>query len=119
MLAGLPQPSLWVNVHRAEVTDVPTGATVLARSEACANHVMQVGANAFSVQFHPEVCEHSVDEWMKIPGIPNALHDLLGQQGVNCFRSSIGACLAAHNAAARRLFYNWLDIVYQPGGATK
>jgi GMP synthase-like glutamine amidotransferase len=118
LLAGLPQPSLWVNVHRAEVTIAPPGATVLARSEACANHVMQIGTNAFSVQFHPEVCDHTVDEWLKIPGIPEALHDLLGQQGVNYFRSSIGEYLRQHNVAARRLFYNWLDIVYQPRGTT-
>ena len=112
LLSGLPQPSLWVNVHRAEITRPPIGATVLARSEACDNHVMQVGQNAFSVQFHPEVCEHTVEEWMKIPGIPEALHDLLGQAGVDHFHCSIADHLDTHNAAAKRLFYNWLDIVF-------
>lgn len=112
LLKDLPQPSLWVNVHRAEVVHPPPGARVLARSEACANHVMQVGEQAFSCQFHPEVCAHTVDAWMRIPGIPEALHDLLGESGVNCFRSSIAEHLAQHNLAARQLFRNWLEIVY-------
>jgi GMP synthase-like glutamine amidotransferase len=112
LLAELPEPTLWVNVHRAEVTRAPVGATVLARSEACANHAMQVGERAFSVQFHPEVCDHTVEEWLQIPGIPEALHNLLGAEGVDYFQSSIAKQLATHNSAARQLFHNWLDIVY-------
>ncbi|MDH3447172.1 MAG: hypothetical protein OEO18_03380 [Gammaproteobacteria bacterium] len=53
---------------------------------------------------------------MKIQGIPEALHVLLGQQRVDYFRSSIGARLETHNAAAGRLFYNWLDTVYRSRG---
>lgn len=112
LLKNLPQPSLWVNVHRAEVTRLPAQAIVLARSEVCPNHVMQVGDWAYSCQFHPEVCEHTVSEWMKIPGIPEALHDLLGQPGVDDFEHSIAAHLQQHNAAAKQLFHNWLDLVY-------
>ena len=107
----LPQPSLWVNVPRAEVTQLPIGAKVLARSDICANHVMQVGATAFSVQFHPQVCDHTVAEWMQIPGIPEALQDLLGPQGVDSFHSSIADYLPRHNRAAQQLFQNWLQIV--------
>ena len=112
LLKNLPQPSLWVNVHRAEVTQLPPGAISLARSKICANHIMQVGNSAFSVQFHPEVCEHTVENWMKIPGIPQALHDLLGQQGVDSFHASIADYLTTHNRAAQHLFLNWLNIVF-------
>ena len=44
LLANLPQPSMWVNAHRAEVTMPAVGASILAQSEACPNHVMQIGA---------------------------------------------------------------------------
>jgi GMP synthase-like glutamine amidotransferase len=111
-LAGLPKPSLWVNAHRAEVTQPPPQAVILAQSEKCANHIMQVTELAYSCQFHPEVCEHTVTEWMKIPGIPEALNDLLGEQGVNYFRSSIADYLDRHNRAADQLFRNWLNLVY-------
>lgn len=113
LLKDLPQPSLWINVHRAEVTRLPPGAVSLAHSETCANHVMQIGSSAFSVQFHPEVCEHTVEDWMKIPGIPQALQDLLGQQGIDYFHTSIADYLETHNTAAKQLFQNWLDIVFQ------
>lgn len=112
LLRNLPQPSLWVNVHRAEVTRLPPGAIVLADSELCTNQVMQIGSSSFSVQFHPEVCEHTVEGWMKIPGIPQALHELLGQQGVDYFHASIANYLSTHNNAAKQLFRNWLDIVF-------
>jgi GMP synthase-like glutamine amidotransferase len=95
------------------VTRLPPAAIVLARSEICPIHVMQVGPVAFSVQFHPEVCEHTVADWMKIPGIPEALHDLIGRQGVDYFQTSIANYLATHNTAAQQLFHNWLNIVYQ------
>lgn len=112
LLKDLPQPSLWVNVHRAEVTRLPPRAIVLADSELCPNHVMQIGSSSFSVQFHPEVCEHTVEGWMKIPGIPEALHELLGQQGVEYFHASIANYLTTHNNAAKQLFRNWLNIVF-------
>ena len=59
------------------------------------------------------VCEHTVEDWMKIPGIPQALQDLLGQQGVDYFHTSIADYLETHNTAAKQLFQNWLDIVFQ------
>ena len=115
LLANLPCPARWVNVHRAEITRAPADALILAVSARCANHAMQVGERAFSVQFHPEVCAYTVDAWLEIPGIPGVLEDLLGAGGVERFRSSIERHRDAHNAAARQLFENWLGLVFGPG----
>ncbi len=73
---------------------------------------MQVGSKAYSCQFHPEVCDHTMSEWMKIPGIPEALEQLLGLQGVEDFKISVGDHLQAHNAAANQLFHNWCELVF-------
>lgn len=113
LLEGLPDSAPWINIHRAEVTRPPPGASILAVSDRCANHVMQVGATAFSCQFHPEVCDHTMDNWMLIPGIPEALETLIGGHGMRQFETSVAASLEAHNAAARQLFANWLKLVYQ------
>ncbi len=102
----------WVNVHLAEVQQAPTEALILARSAVCANHIMAVGEHAFSCQFHPEVCSHTVPEWLKIPGIPQSLEDLLGKQGFEQFQIDIAEHLPAHNAAATQLFKNWVELVY-------
>lgn len=112
LLENIPDPSLWVNVHLAEVTQKPVVAIVLAESEKCPNHIMQVGEFAFSCQFHPEVCEHTVPNWMEIPDIPEALNELLGTEGVSNFHQSIEDYLSQHKQAASQLFDNWLNIVF-------
>ncbi len=105
-------PSKWVNVHMAEVTHAPHEAIILAESEKCKNHIMQINKNAFSCQFHPEVCDDTVDNWLKIPGIPEELENLLGVKGSEYFKSSIEQHLPAHNATAQILFENWNKLVF-------
>ena len=73
----------WVNVHLVEVSKAPEGSTILASSSDCHNHIMQVSENAFSCQFHPEVCGHTFEGWMCIPGIPSSLEESFGQ-GWSC-----------------------------------
>jgi GMP synthase-like glutamine amidotransferase len=115
LLANLPQPSVWVNVHMAEVTQKPEHAIILAKSEACHNQIMQVGLNAYSCQFHPEVCSHTVSGWMQILGIPEALEKLLGMDGLAHFKASVADSLGQHNVAALQLFENWNRLVFDTG----
>lgn len=112
LLHNLPKPSLWVNVHLAEVTRAPKDAIILAESETCKNHIMQIGENAFSCQFHPEVCNATVKDWLQIPGIPEELVRLLGVEGSEYFKTSIDEYLESHNAAALVLFENWIKLVF-------
>lgn len=113
LLHNLPNPSKWVNVHSAEVTRPPPQAIILAASKMCRNHIMQIGENAYSCQFHPEVCGDTVNEWLKIPGIPEALEELLGIDGLEYFKSSIDEHLLSHNSEALVLFENWIKLVFQ------
>jgi len=113
LLAKLPTPAKWVNVHTSEVTRAPPKAIILASSKACNNHAMQVGANAYSCQFHPEVCENTVEDWMLIKGIPEALESLIGIDGLSNFKARIANYLPEHNAAATQLFENWLNLVFR------
>ena len=112
LLHDIPSSSQWVNAHLAEVVKAPEQAVILARSSHCDNHIMQMGANAYSCQFHPEVCDHTVEQWMKIPGIPEALDDLLGADGLAYFKSSIEDNLPANNNASLTLFKNWCGLVF-------
>ena len=110
LLSNLPEIMQWVNVHLVEVTRAPEGAIILAESRTCKNHIMQIGQHAYSCEFHPELCGNTVEEWMKIPGIPKALEQLIGVDGLSYFKSSIADYLPAHNAAAAHLFDNWIKI---------
>lgn len=59
ILEGVPPRSKVWESHNDEVTIVPKGFEVLARSEACAVQAMQHEARPlFGLQFHPEV-EHT------------------------------------------------------------
>ena len=102
----------WVNVHLVEVTEAPQGSRILASSNQCMNHIMQVSENAYSCQFHPEVCSHTFEGWMCIPGIPEALEDLLGRKGLSDFESEVEKNLKSNRKASHTLFKNWCRIVF-------
>ena len=112
LLKNFRKSDKWVNVHLVEVVEAPKGAVILATSSICKNHVMQLGEFAYSCQFHPEVCDHTLDGWLKIPGIPGAIEDLLGTGSLDHFKSSITENLPANNAASSILFENWCNLVF-------
>ena len=43
--------------------DLPEGAVLLASSSACPHQAFRVGANAWGLQFHPEVTEQIIRDW--------------------------------------------------------
>ena len=112
LLNGFDSSEKWVNVHLVEVTEAPQGSRILASSNQCMNHIMQVSENAYSCQFHPEVCSHTFEGWMCIPGIPEALEDLLGAKGLSNFESEVEKNLKSNRKASHTLFKNWCGIVF-------
>ncbi|MCY4219581.1 MAG: type 1 glutamine amidotransferase [Gammaproteobacteria bacterium] len=101
---------LWANVHTAEVLTPPENALILANSSACSNHAMAVGDRAYSVQFHPEVCQSTMSGWLSIPNIVPTIINLLGKQGFNEFAESIEVNRANTQRAAAQLLDNWLSL---------
>ena len=112
LLNGFDSSEKWVNVHLVEVKEPPQGSRILASSNQCMNHIMQVSENAYSCQFHPEVCSHTFEGWMCIPGIPEALEDLLGRKGLSDFESEVEKNLKSNRKASHTLFKNWCGIVF-------
>ena len=49
---------------------------------------------------------------VKIPGIPEYLINLVGKDGYTHFQTSIAENLPKLATAAKRLFRNWITIVY-------
>jgi len=111
LLRNLKDSEKWVNAHLVEVIKAPKNAIVLATSDNCKNHIMQVGENAYSCQFHPEVCSHTLDGWMKIPGVPD-FFEKLSVNGIEDLTRSITDNLEINNKASFTLFNNWCDLVY-------
>ena len=111
LLSNLSASEKWVNAHLVEVVETPKNAVVLATSDNCKNHIMQVGESAYSCQFHPEVCSHTLDGWMKIPGVPNFFEEL-SVNGLEDLKGSITDNLAVNNKASFILFKNWCNLVF-------
>jgi len=65
LLAGLP-PDLTVFQWHGDTFDVPPRAVNLASSEAFPNQLLRVGRNSYGVQFHLEVTEEMVREWIAV-----------------------------------------------------
>jgi len=111
LLRNLKDSEKWVNAHLVEVTHAPKNALVLATSDNCKNHIMQLGDNAYSCQFHPEVCSHTLDGWMKIPGVSD-FFEKLSVNGLEDLTRSITDNLEVNNKASFTLFNNWCDLVF-------
>ena len=94
--------------HSAEVTEAPAGAEILATSPACAVQAMKWGERAYSAQFHLEVEPETVANWAEIPEYRGALERALGPDGVSLIGQAVDAKLAGFEAAAERVYRNWL-----------
>ncbi len=105
---GLPSTLDCLQWHGAEVTGVPEGARVLARSQKRAVQSMSSGEQAFSAQFHVEVTPAAVAEWGAVPTYTKALDEALGAGALDGFRSAVDLSMAEFNSCAKKLYDNWM-----------
>jgi GMP synthase-like glutamine amidotransferase len=78
LLANVPSRLTVMQWHHAEVTVVPPGAQVLAGSTMTQVQAMQIGAHAYSTQFHCEFTPQAVLGWAAVPGYVATLERELG-----------------------------------------
>jgi len=62
LFAGIAEPFSTFQWHH-DSFDLPDGALLLAGSAACPHQAFRVGANAWGLQFHPEVTEEIIRSW--------------------------------------------------------
>jgi GMP synthase (glutamine-hydrolysing) len=63
LFRGVATPMTVFHWH-GDTFDLPAGAVQLARSPQCENQAFRYGSNAFGLQFHMEVTEDIVNEWL-------------------------------------------------------
>jgi GMP synthase-like glutamine amidotransferase len=78
LAAGLPKSFKMMQWHHAEVTRLPKGADVLARSTITDVQIMAIGDNLIGTQFHGELTPELVAKWQHIPQYISWLEDSLG-----------------------------------------
>ncbi|MBX2824751.1 MAG: type 1 glutamine amidotransferase [Gammaproteobacteria bacterium] len=109
LLDGLPEIFSTLQWHSAEVKALPAGAQVLATSERCAVQAMQWGPRAYSLQFHLEVEDDTVDVWASIDEYATALEKALGDKGVTILRDACAQNMSAFHTMTERVYINWLQ----------
>lgn len=63
LVAGFGDASPMIENHQDMITRLPEGAVLLASSEAVPNQAFRLGASAWGLQFHPEVCAEDLTRW--------------------------------------------------------
>ena len=72
----------------------PPGASVLARSPACAIQALALGTRALSIQFHVEVIDTTVADWHAIPAYRDSLAAALGPDGATALDQAAASHMA-------------------------
>jgi len=65
MLAGIPWNSPQFHVHSDHVTEPPSGATVLAKSDACPIQAFKAGLRTYAFQYHFETDRPGITAFAK------------------------------------------------------
>ena len=78
---GMPKIQKCLQWHSVQVSELPPHAVILASSPNCKNQAMRVGKNAWSMQYHIEVEDDTVENWSKVPAYWRALINTIGEEG--------------------------------------
>ncbi len=111
LMGGLPETYQVLHWHGQEITGLPTGATVLASSPQCQIQAFAIGDRTFGLQFHSEVTEATVEDWVQIPTYRADLETALGATGCDDLKQAVTAQLSVMNHEAKIVFDNFLKIV--------
>ena len=96
--------------HGAEVTALPVGGVLLARSRDCAIQAFRVGEHAYGMQFHIEITAETVGDWIQIPEYAASLEKSLGADGGARLDRAVHAELPRFERAARAVYDSWMGL---------
>ncbi len=96
--------------HSVEVVTPPPGATVLARSEACACQALRVGDCAYGIQYHVEIEADTVATWGAIPAYDAALAKVCGAGALKRLESEAAPLVEGFETAAREFYRGFMDV---------
>ena len=111
LMAGLPVNQKCLQWHSVCVEQVPANTTVLASSDICEVQAMRVGDHAWSMQYHVEVEEDTVDNWGAVPAYRDALVNTLGEGGLSTMKAGADENMASFLDSSERLYRNFMQAI--------
>jgi GMP synthase-like glutamine amidotransferase len=113
LMRGLSKTFQVLQWHGQEVKKLPSGATLLASSSHCPVQAYAVGDKAFGLQFHSEVTESTVEDWVQIPAYKADLELTLGSTGCDDLKQAVQRQLSIMNHEAKVIFANFIAIAFE------
>jgi GMP synthase-like glutamine amidotransferase len=110
LMAGLPKTFKVLQWHGQEVKKLPSEAILLASSSHCPVQAYAFGDRALGLQFHSEVTESTVEDWVQIPAYRTDLELTLGSAGCHNLKRAVDEQLLIMNREAKILFANFIAI---------
>ena len=112
LLTNFSEEMLVLQGHSAEISDLSNKeVTVLASSENCSIQALSYLNHAFSVQFHPEVVDETIKDWISIPKIKQDFCDALGRKGLEETIKYQQKNRQSLINGARLIYENWLNLI--------
>jgi GMP synthase-like glutamine amidotransferase len=108
LLAGLPAEALVLHWH-GDTFDLPNGARLFASTLQCSNQAFQLGARMFGLQFHCEVEESNVDDFLRADS--SFVTRANGPNGVEELRRDTARHASPSWNVGQRLLRNILDAM--------
>lgn len=91
--------------------DLPSGAVLLASSQAYPNQIFRAGRFAYGLQCHLEVRTELVREWLDVPAYATSLERAYGSGAAEKLLAEMTASESSIEAIARTLFECWLALI--------
>ena len=112
LLRNFSKDMLVLQGHSAEIFDLSNKAvTVLASSSDCSIQALSYLNHAFSVQFHPEVVNETIQDWISIPKIKRDFDEAIGQKGISEIIKYQKQNRRSLIDGAKLIYENWVNLI--------
>ncbi len=106
IFGGCPQEFMTFHWH-GDTFDLPPGAELIASSSAYKNQAFRVGSKTWGIQFHPEITEPMVRDWVE-HGIKKGEIDL---EDSRLILESIDINMEKLGVLGKGLFQRFCDVI--------
>ena len=112
LLSEFSEDMLVLQGHSAEISNLSNKeVSVLASSNNCPIQALSYLNHAFSVQFHPEVVNETIKNWISIPKIKQDFDKAIGNRGINEIMLYQNNNSLRLMEGAERIYRKWLTRI--------
>lgn len=108
----LPERQTCLQWHSVEVSHLPDDVAVLASSPQCGVQAMRVGEKAWSMQYHIEAEEDTIENWSQIPAYWDSLMKAIGEEGLAKMNKQFANHTGQFARHSKQLYDNFISYCF-------